>query len=356
MARPEMYELVWSEPMATLAPKFGISDVALKKRCTARGIPTPPRGYWAKKEAGQQPRKAKLPESVPVKVPKTAQRKFAEAMVYYAGSRADYPVSRAHRISVATREALGKKHAAQYDQIRSYGDAARLWVSSRSTRRALWVLDQLIKEATSLGMRVESRDGYDGGLFFHVGQEYAEVEIREKVRRFDRPDYDPNRKVRWPERNDQYEFKSCGLLRIKAKFSYLSSSEWLDSTKNSLDDCIADVAIAILAGIQSCRDLRELRYQKDLRQRERERVELARQAVAEAEEERRRDLEHLAQSLTLSRQVAAFADAVEQRSREAGHEPSTIESLSRWLRWTREHAQRLDPIQETVASLLQADK
>jgi hypothetical protein len=39
--------------MKTLSGRFGISDVALKKTCVRAEIPTPDRGYWAKKEAGK---------------------------------------------------------------------------------------------------------------------------------------------------------------------------------------------------------------------------------------------------------------------------------------------------------------
>ena len=49
--RKELYDLVWSEPMKTLSARFGISDVALKKACVRVGIPTPERGYWARKDA-----------------------------------------------------------------------------------------------------------------------------------------------------------------------------------------------------------------------------------------------------------------------------------------------------------------
>jgi hypothetical protein len=53
ISRAELYTLVWSELMKTLATRFGISDVALKKTCARAGIPTPDRGDWAKKEAGK---------------------------------------------------------------------------------------------------------------------------------------------------------------------------------------------------------------------------------------------------------------------------------------------------------------
>jgi hypothetical protein len=42
-----------------------MSDVALKKTCARAGIPTPDRGYWAKKEAGKETFQAVLPMRPP---------------------------------------------------------------------------------------------------------------------------------------------------------------------------------------------------------------------------------------------------------------------------------------------------
>lgn len=51
--RRELYDLVWSEPMRTLATRFGISDVALAKTCSKADIPIPYRGYWNRKQASK---------------------------------------------------------------------------------------------------------------------------------------------------------------------------------------------------------------------------------------------------------------------------------------------------------------
>src|ERR1700683_4165832 len=61
VSRGDLYELVWSKPMRELAKNFGISDVALAKRCQRLGIPVPGRGYWARVDAGQQPYRPQLP-------------------------------------------------------------------------------------------------------------------------------------------------------------------------------------------------------------------------------------------------------------------------------------------------------
>lgn len=61
MTREELHRRVWSQPMRTLAKSMGISDVALAKRCRAANVPVPPRGWWARKEAGKSVKVEPLP-------------------------------------------------------------------------------------------------------------------------------------------------------------------------------------------------------------------------------------------------------------------------------------------------------
>jgi hypothetical protein len=51
--RMKLYEEVWSEPVTTVAVRYGVSDNGLRKRCKALNIPLPPLGYWAKVRAGK---------------------------------------------------------------------------------------------------------------------------------------------------------------------------------------------------------------------------------------------------------------------------------------------------------------
>jgi hypothetical protein len=61
LSRSKLYELVWTKPVTELAKDFGISDVALAKRCRAINIPLPPRGYWARIRSGQKVWQPPLP-------------------------------------------------------------------------------------------------------------------------------------------------------------------------------------------------------------------------------------------------------------------------------------------------------
>lgn len=60
LSREELFALVWERPTTEIAKELGISDVALTKLCKRLQVPKPPRGYWAKVQAGRTPRRAPL--------------------------------------------------------------------------------------------------------------------------------------------------------------------------------------------------------------------------------------------------------------------------------------------------------
>lgn len=53
MKRSELFGMVWKEPLASLAPKLGMSKPTLLKLCRLHNVPVPGRGHWAKVKAGQ---------------------------------------------------------------------------------------------------------------------------------------------------------------------------------------------------------------------------------------------------------------------------------------------------------------
>lgn len=63
--RQTFYELVWSKPITHVAKDFALSDVAIHKICRKHGIPTPPLGWWAKKQAGKPVERTPLPDCGP---------------------------------------------------------------------------------------------------------------------------------------------------------------------------------------------------------------------------------------------------------------------------------------------------
>lgn len=59
--RWRVYDAVWSKPIAKVARRFGMSAIDLLRACKELEVPTPPRGYWARKKAGEPvPRRPRL--------------------------------------------------------------------------------------------------------------------------------------------------------------------------------------------------------------------------------------------------------------------------------------------------------
>ena len=61
--RETLYHEVWEQSVSKVAKKYGVSDVMIHKACKSLNIPVPPRGYWAKVQAGQTPPKEPLPKT-----------------------------------------------------------------------------------------------------------------------------------------------------------------------------------------------------------------------------------------------------------------------------------------------------
>jgi len=51
--KDKLNELLWKYPTTHIAKMFGVSDKAIEKRAKKLGLSKPPRGYWAKLNAGK---------------------------------------------------------------------------------------------------------------------------------------------------------------------------------------------------------------------------------------------------------------------------------------------------------------
>lgn len=63
LTRKALYDLVWSEPMTTIAKRFQLSDVGLRKTCINHQIPLPTAGHWMKIKFKKKIKRAVLPQN-----------------------------------------------------------------------------------------------------------------------------------------------------------------------------------------------------------------------------------------------------------------------------------------------------
>jgi hypothetical protein len=156
-----------------LAQDFGLSDVALAKRCRKLGVPVPGRGYWARVAAGQEPYRPTLkprepdvgdhlaltfkpPVEPPAKAAGDLPPDQAAVRAQIEGTAitltdnlatACPPVQRlAHRLQVIPRSEI--TWARRGDR---QGPVPTVEVSKGLQKRALQVTDTLLRAAESLG-------------------------------------------------------------------------------------------------------------------------------------------------------------------------------------------------------------
>ncbi len=221
LTRSQLFERVWKEPMQHLAARYGLSDVGLKKLCRRENIPTPPRGYWARIEAGQRVARPKLPArdgrvdrivlekrvavvspvvELPPQVRERAVLESApEQRIVVAASLAD--ISRLHPLVRQTRSAHMKPE--RFDgslRVRIGEGLLNLRVSDGVLDRALCIFDALIKALEQRGFPVRvgkprpqyrpySHSNYDPyekyrmATVIEVGDQDVLLEMRELTRK-----------------------------------------------------------------------------------------------------------------------------------------------------------------------------
>ena len=63
--REDLYAQIWREPMTRVAGRLEVSSNYLARVCEALNVPHPPRGYWARRSAGEKLEVPTLPPANP---------------------------------------------------------------------------------------------------------------------------------------------------------------------------------------------------------------------------------------------------------------------------------------------------
>ncbi|MBK1872589.1 hypothetical protein FE848_05080 [Marinobacter sp. 1-3A] len=369
ITRESLYEEVWTEPVSRVAPRYGISDVALGKVCRKYRIPLPPRGYWAKINAGKSPRKLPLPiarEFVSCSLPLSrsptydpnnpdASRKKAITAQERIGLIAvPEELESPHRLIQAASKRLKRK--AGWDNYKGLRSASAeifdFEVTHGAINRALLVGDTLIKALERQGIKVWV-DPEKSRTLIGIGDTSLPIAISEHVARtkhkvtaaeqkaIERWRRSPNRwgaGYHYPSPPD-YDYHPTGKLTIS--IGIYPSRSWSDTPKTSLEQRLHQVVAGALDLIEEERirteeqERRRLAWQKAKDRYDRQ-VELRKQELAQLEK-----LKASAAQWLEAERLRQYIDAVEQSAVSDGR---TSEELADWIAWARIKADCIDPL------------
>ncbi len=235
--RETLYEEVWETPLSRLAPeKYGISDVGLRKVCEKLHVPTPPRGYWAKRQHGKDPPKEPLPDlpedateahtfdSTETSTSKDsgsqeddAEDSHVEASpIEIPEITVDPHLKNPHPLIRNARNALKDAQPDTYGRVQaSTGKAVSVSVSPSETGRALRILDALVKGAESVGwpVRGASAAKHDASHFV-IADEEVPFRITERTSREEKPESERSLLDR------KYRYSPTGQFRLEFPFNH----------------------------------------------------------------------------------------------------------------------------------------
>lgn len=372
LSREDLYELVWTEPMQALGPKFGMSDVGLKKACRRLRIPTPGRGYWAMKAAGRAPRRAPLPK-LPASVPPSQQtitfgrpaKPTPKEKVEATGPVAEqerFEVLPENRIAVA--EVLTDPHKLVQASVQLLRNARpdqqhrlvprgkkclAVAVTLATADRAMAVYDAMLKACDLRGWAVRVAEGEKGSsTAVTVAGEQVSLLIEERVDRVERKPDPKEKRIYWGR---EYDYIPTGRLTVRLVAPYLGGvrQTWSDGAKQRVEDCLNGVMVGLVAASEFIKAQRlelEARHREYVAAEERRR-ELERRR--QAEEARIRALDSDLVAWRKANVVRQYAAAMRQSAEVAGllDEESP---MAAWLAWVDAYADRIDPTNGTPST------
>jgi hypothetical protein len=372
--RKELYNLVWSEPMKTLSTRFGISDVALKKTCARVGIPTPERGYWAKKDVGMEVFQAAFPLRPPgmsdeVEVggggggntsysyrteedltPIGAPPEFSEPIEAVRARIVESlgHVSIPHKVLTwhpAIERLLKEDEKRREKQLtdRYVMSWEKPVFDSPFERRRLRVLNSLFFAVGKMNGRpsVRGREARDIGISFF--QQHLQVSLDEPKR--------PNRRAQLLNAAEESSDTRLCLSILKGWGSEEVLATWQDDDVQKLEAHMTDIAILLILAA-------EIKYRENVlhsyQWRIKRKAELGEEQrkrnleSERAEKERQKRIEQ-ARVNRLLRDATGFQQAgdirkyVEAVRLRLSPDGSSIEEIEQWSRWALAQADRIDP-------------
>lgn len=344
LSREQLYELVWSEAMSTLAPKYGIRDVGLKKRCKSLDIPTPGRGYWARLSARKPVKKEPLPISWSLQKSPRPLPKSAQAVPRFESPLPSYPMDALEKQAAVALKCLRRTNPDHRGMLEIGKEGVLgLSVSPEQIERGVWLWSGLIALLRPRGLSLS----LGRHCLVTDGIETVRLMLKEARVQFERkhhPKVDPRHYSGAPSTTVASHAPN-GYLRFQAEevFDAHCRRIWRDTRQKPLDAKLDEVADGIVLLLTRKRkralEVQEAkrRWAAEALQRELSECELRLQTA------RREKLLKLSDLYVQAEQIRRFIRALEVGGAE--------HSIAEFHEWALSVADAMDPCAKVVAAL-----
>lgn len=383
--REKLYKEIWAEPMTTVAKRYGISDVALRKHCKKLEIPTPPNGHWAKVKARQKIKIPPLPKTKgPDKI--VTQSSIRESSSLPALKRSDIllflpedqrQVVKEYSTSVIVPAELTHPHGLIKDTIqylRSRKETTKppvnrvitFRVSDEHKERAYRIFSTIFLAFEHLGYTIEIKypkahhyRNYephvrDSVTYICLGQDGVPILLKEKLPRIP---HEPTKEEIDKQKKGKhiyippYDIVNTGTFTFDIDEYHSKRKHWHDSDSRKIEDQIGEIIIWVMEAIHVVKITREEREAEEICRAEEAEKRRHLEKLRKEELEQVQLLEQNAVDWEKAEKIRRFADCVESRSKEI-IDIEKREKFFNWLKWARDKANWLDPLMKIEDAIL----
>lgn len=356
LTREQLYEKVWTTPGSKLAAEFGLSDVAIAKRCKKLEVPRPSRGYWAKLEAGRKPRRVPLPPTQEDEFTRLAGKEPVRRKLPRAGESSLAPL--AAEFLAALKKCKNRWDSRIHLKEPSWPEAT---VSPALAERCAQAFHVILQGTDGVGLPFrKSRSSYEGGVF-RLGHDQLFFAMEEDLVTAPERASDRSRRLAYSAYGEKR--KPCGSLTFKInsnRYSRATEKVWCEGKDGALEDVLVKVVAGIRSHFVQARKKRvqdaivQERHRLEAEERHREyekkqameeaakRRKTHAKAVRKVVRTRREDLLKAAEWWRLHCVALDFIADCEQQWISAQDGRLDPDQVS-WLKWARETAATLSP-------------
>ncbi|WP_316395247.1 hypothetical protein [Bradyrhizobium sp. 33ap4] len=361
VTREELYRMVWDKPMIRLAEEFGITGNGLAKVCDRLDVPYPPRGHWAKKEAGKPVVTLKLPprrDGIP-----------SAADIHPTPPK---PAPSPAAIQAAATVANRIRNVAVPERNDDLHPRVQVWIAghrkrqkereleNRNRRRDIgWASPSIpdlterdlyrFRATSAIFYAVEKAGGTiekspaSGKITFLIDGHQVECSIVEKM---------VQSLKQWEEQRKWTAFTeycksgldSSGFLRVSIT-TYLQGRrpEWVESQRIKIGQLMPTIVGAIMAAGPTLEKMKREHEEQQKRYREEEARRYEARQLREIDEKRWNKFREYAVNWEQRERLLTFLAEVEARLATEGDVTVSDRTLRAWVDWAKAKAEALNP-------------
>jgi hypothetical protein len=343
LTRQELYDLIWSFPLLTLAKKYSITDVGLRKMCIRMCIPLPNYGHWMQVKYNKKIKKKNLPKDYKGESEVTLRlREEGEGMlspfvtlqreiIKKEGDTLIVPekLSKPSKLITDAKESLTKDPNSDWRYkglLYTKSNDLNISVTQANINRALRFMDTFIKVIENRNHKIIT---HTNSTILLIKDEKVEIYLREKFKKVVYPEAQ-----KWP----RFEFLPTGILMFSAKvFTY--DLFWQDGNL-PLEKQLARIIARI--EIKTEETIKEKKEREEKREREREKKRIE----EEKQKRKERELDDFVSLIKSSKRwhkaenLRRYIDEVEANSVRT---KAYSDEVKNWVSWARQKANWYDP-------------